>query len=107
MRCHQWSVASQYGTHADVPIHFHGDGRDMSQITVKELMYPLCVIDKSKECAENPDFILRTEDIQAWEAEYGRIPEGAFVAFRSDWYLKDDLENKDVEDLLKNMPGFW
>ena len=27
MRCHQWSVASQYGTHADVPIHFHGDGR--------------------------------------------------------------------------------
>ena len=38
MRCHQWSVASQYGTHADVPSHFHADGRDMSEITEKELV---------------------------------------------------------------------
>ena len=29
MRCIQYSVASQYGTHVDVPLHFWGDGRDI------------------------------------------------------------------------------
>ena len=105
MRCHQWSVASQYGTHADVPIHFHADGRAMNEITEKELMYPMVVIDKSKECAENPDFILTIDDIKAWEEEYGRIPEGSFVAFRSDWYNKEDLENKD-ENGQPHYPGW-
>jgi kynurenine formamidase len=105
MRCHQWSVASQYGTHTDAPIHFHADGRDLSEITEKELMMPLVVIDKSKECAENPDFILTIDDIKAWEEEYGRIPEGAFVAFRSDWYKKADLENKD-ENGQPHYPGW-
>lgn len=95
MRCHQWSVASQYGTHTDVPVHFHEKGRDMSQITLQELVYPLVVIDKSKECAQNPDFILTVEDIKEWEDKNGRIPENSFVAFRSDWYKKSDLENKD------------
>ena len=86
MRCIQYSVASQYGTHVDAPRHFHEHGRTMAQLGVKELVMPLVVIDKSAECAADPDFMLRTEDIQAWEAENGRIPEGAFVAFRSDWY---------------------
>ncbi|MBQ6582468.1 MAG: cyclase family protein [Mogibacterium sp.] len=105
MRCHQWSVASQYGTHTDVPVHFIPGGRAMNEITEKELMYPLVVIDKSRECAENPDFILSIDDVKAWEAEYGRIPEGAFVAFRSDWYKKADLENKD-ENGQPHYPGW-
>lgn len=32
-----------------------------------------------------------------WEEEYGKIPEGAFVAFRSDWYKKENLDNNDAE----------
>ena len=95
MRCYQYSVASQYGTHVDVPRHFFGDGRTMAEITVKEMVYPLVVVDKSKECAANPDFMLTIDDLKAWEAEYGRIPEGAFVAFRSDWHKKSNLGNPD------------
>ena len=64
MRCIQYSVASQYGTHTDVPRHFWGSGRDMSAITVQELMYPLVVIDKSAECAANPDFMLTVDDLR-------------------------------------------
>ena len=44
MRCYLYTVASQYGTHADVPRHFWGDGRDMSQMTVEELIYPMVVV---------------------------------------------------------------
>lgn len=105
MRCYQYSVASQYGTHADVPLHFWGNGRSMAEMKVEELIYPLVVIDKSATCAANPDYMLTAEDIQAWEAENGKIPEGAFVAFRSDWYKKADLENKD-ENGVPHYPGW-
>ena len=68
-------------------------------------MHPLCVIDKHEECAANPDFILTIEDLKAWEDEHGRIPEDAFVAFRSDWSKLADLENKD-EDGQPHYPGW-
>ncbi len=97
MRCWQITVASQYGTHMDVPLHFHGDGRDMASIRVDEMVNPLCVIDKHEECAANPEFTMQVDDILAWEKEHGRIPEGAFVAFRSDWYKKPNLDNPDAE----------
>ncbi|MBC5660182.1 cyclase family protein [Anaerosacchariphilus sp. NSJ-68] len=105
MRCIQYSVASQYGTHVDVPLHFWGDGRDMSKITVKELVYPLVVVDKSKECAENAEFTMTVADLEKWESENGRIPEGAFVAFRSDWYKKSNLDNPD-ENGNPHYPGW-
>lgn len=105
MRCFQISVASQYGTHVDVPRHFWGDGRPMNEITVQEMVYPLVVIDKSKECAENPDFMLKIDDLKAWEAEYGKIPEGAFVAFRSDWHKKANLDNPDENGVRSEEPG--
>lgn len=105
MRCFQYSVASQYGTHVDVPRHFFKDGRPMQDIDIKEMVYPLVVIDKSKECAENPDFMLTIKDVEAWEKEYGRIPENAFVAFRSDWYKKIDLEFPD-ENGQPHYPGW-
>ena len=105
MRCIQYSVASQYGTHVDAPRHFHERGRTMAQINLNELIMPLVVIDKSAECAENPDFMLKVEDIVAWEEEYGQIPEGAFVAFRSDWYTKSNLDNPD-ENGQPHYPGW-
>ena len=105
MRCFQYSFASQYGTHTDVPRHFWGNGRAMHEITVQELVYPLVVIDKSAECAANPDFMLKTADLESWEAEHGRIPEGAFVAFRSDWYKKPNLDNPD-ENGVPHYPGW-
>ena len=87
MRCIQYSVASQYGTHVDAPRHFHEKGRTMAEIGVKELVYPLVVIDKSAECAANPDFMLKVEDIQKWEEQYGRIPEGDIEAIK--WLVEN------------------
>lgn len=105
MRCLQYSVASQYGTHADVPLHFHEHGRSMAQFEPRELVFPLVVVDKSAECAANPDFVLTADDLVAWEAEHGPIPAGAFVAFRSDWYKKPDLDNPD-ENGQPHYPGW-
>ena len=38
MRCIQYSVASQYGTHVDAPRHFHEKGRTMAEMAAKEII---------------------------------------------------------------------
>ena len=99
MRVHEFKMPGQYGTHADVPLHFDPEGRGMSEITLRELAYPLCVIDKSETCATDHDYALSIADILAWEETYGKIPAGAFVAFRSDWYKRpnSNLDNRDAD----------
>ena len=49
------------------------------------------IADAVKETIEKRG--LKIDDIKAWEAEYGQIPAGAFVAFRSDWHKKANLDN--------------
>lgn len=107
MRVYQYSLPGQYGTHVDVPSHFDSDGRSQEQIRVDEMVYPLVVVDKSKTCSVNPDFMLTVEDLKTWEAEYGTIPAGAFVAFRSDW-SKRPAENFDNNDAngVPHYPGW-
>lgn len=88
--------AGQFGTHVDAPAHFIQGARTLDQMTLQEMVYPLVVIDKSAACAENADYELTIADLQAWEQEHGLIPEGAFVAFRSDWSKRTDLNNYDA-----------
>lgn len=99
----------QFGTHIDFPGHFI-QGKDMSeQYGVRDLVFPLVVIDITKQAAENPRYAVTVEDIKAYEAQYGPIPDGAFVALRSDWYKKwpdmDAVSGMDQEG-RENAPGW-
>ena len=105
----KFTVVGQYGTHIDAPIHFVEGGRWLDEIDLKDLLLPLYVIDKSKEVAANPNFILSKQDILDFEAEHGQIAEGAFVAFRSDWSKRwpdqDAMRNLD-ENGVQQSPGW-
>lgn len=107
MKVSQYSVPGQYGTHVDVPSHFVPGGRSQEQIRPDEMVYPLAVVDKSAECAADPDFMLTAEHLKDWEARYGRIPAGAFVAFRSDWCRRppEVFDNND-ENGVPHCPGW-
>ena len=80
-----FSHVGQWGTHCDPPAHFIKGLRTIDQIDVKEMLLPLVVIDVSKKAAENPDYTLALGDVKEWESKHGKIPEGAFVAMRTDW----------------------
>lgn len=84
----QFTVVGQYGTHVDAPIHFSPEGRTLDEIDITELTYPLCVIAVHDKVATNSDYALSIEDIRLFESEYGQIPQGAFVAMRSDWHKR-------------------
>lgn len=81
----QFCHVGQWGTHVDPPFHFHKDLRAVDEIPVEQMILPLVVLDVHQEVEKNPDYTLKMADIAAWEKKHGPIPEGAFVAMRTDW----------------------
>jgi len=90
---HNFTVGEHTGTHFDAPIHWVS-GKDLpdntiDKVPVSKLVAPAVVLDFSAECAADADFLLKAEHIEAWEAEHGAIPAGAWVLFRTDWSKLD------------------
>lgn len=86
-----YSLVGQYGTHVDPPAHFHAKGITMDRIPLREMILPLVVLDITPLLDKEPHHALTVQDIQAWEKKNGRVPEGAFVALRTD--LSKDWNN--------------
>src|SRR3954470_16018500 len=80
-------IGEHVGTHFDAPIHWISgrDGVDVSQVSPRHLIAPAVMIDRSTESAEDPDYLLTVEDIRAFEAEHGPLPEGGWLLLRTGW----------------------
>lgn len=100
-RIQTFKFAGQFGTHIDFPLHFTPGLAASDDWGPHDLALPLVVVDVSAKVAENPEYAVTLEDIEAHEAAHGRIPEGCFVALRTDWSKKwpdnDALNNFDEE----------
>lgn len=82
---HEYQIPGQWGTHVDPPAHFVKGKRFLDDISVKEMVLPLVVIDVSEKVKANPDYQITMDDVKAWEKKYGKIPPKSFVAMRTDW----------------------
>ncbi len=76
-----FSCGEHTGTHFDAPIHWI-TGRHLADgatdtIPVQRMIAPACVIDVSREAAEDERFILTPRHILAWERQHGIIPKGS------------------------------
>jgi kynurenine formamidase len=82
------------GTHFDAPIHWISgrDGEDVASVPPSRLVGPAVVIDRAAEAAADPGYLLTVADLEAWEAEHGRIPDGAWVLLRTGWDARADDE---------------
>ncbi|XP_055345620.1 isatin hydrolase-like [Paramacrobiotus metropolitanus] len=77
--------AEHGGTHLDAPAHFAKEGKDVSQLEVSQLFGPAVVVNVSAQVRDNPDYQVSLQDIRQWEAQYGAVPDGAFVLMYSNW----------------------
>ncbi len=106
---YEYCHVGQWGTHIDPPAHFFEGLRTQDQIGVEEMLLPLVVLDVHEKVAENSDYQLTMEDITAWEAKHGQVPEGAFVAMRTDWSKRwpnqDAMQNVDDKGVA-HYPGW-
>ena len=99
----------QFGTHIDFPGHFVKDAPLSESFGAEQMMYPLCVIDVTDKVAQDVHYAVTPDDILAYEAKYGRIPDGAFVALRTDWSKNwPDMNALSgiAEDGSENFPGW-
>ena len=83
------TLGEHTGTHFDAPIHWI-TGRDLPDGTTdtippRKFVGPACVIDVEAEVEADPDFLLTPAGLEAWEAEHGRVPAGAWVFLRTGW----------------------
>ena len=93
-----WSwleIGEHVGTHFDAPIHWitGKDGQDLASVPPERLVGPAVMIDKSAEAAADPDYTLTVNDVRAFEAEHGPLPEGGWLLYRTGW----DARSEDAE----------
>jgi kynurenine formamidase len=81
------SAGEHVGTHFDAPVHWvtGKDGLDVAQVPATQLVGPAVVVDKSAECAENPDFLLEIEHLEQWQQQHGPLPPGGWLLYRTGW----------------------
>lgn len=75
------------GTHVDAPVHWATgrEGHSVDTIPAERLIGPAVVLDFTAEVAADPGFILEPTHLDAWVAEHGALPEGAWLLFRTGW----------------------
>ena len=89
-----FSCGEHTGTHFDAPVHWVS-GKDYpnnttDSIPVENFIAPACVIDASREVAQDPDFLLTPRHVEAWEERHGRVEAGSWVLMRTDWSKRHD-----------------
>jgi kynurenine formamidase len=105
-----FSCGEHTGTHFDAPIHWVS-GRDLSRnatdtLPVEDLIGPACVIDCSREAAENPDLLLTVEHVRRWERAHGRIPRRSWLLMRTDWSKRrDPAAYQNYDETGQHTPG--
>lgn len=104
----RYSHVGQWGTHADAPAHFVRGTRTLDQIGVKEMVLPLVVIDIHEKAAKKADYAVAMDDIRVWESKHGKVPEGCFVALRTDWSKRwpDPHAMLNQDSIGEHFPGW-
>ncbi len=78
-------MAEHGGTHLDAPIHFSAGRHTADAIPVERLIGAAAVVDVSAAVSSDPDYQVGVEDLTAWEAHHGPIPEGALLLVHTGW----------------------
>jgi kynurenine formamidase len=73
------ACGEQSGTHWACAAHFERDAATADQLEAGDFFYSAVVLDARSETAANPDFAVRVEDVERWEAAFGTIPERSAV----------------------------
>lgn len=110
---YNFSAAEHGGTHIDAPVHFAEGKKTVDQLMPADLTGPAVKIDVSSKALANRDYLVTTEDIQAWEAANGQIPDGSILLLQTGYakywpdkknYLGTDRTGPDAVKELR-FPG--
>jgi kynurenine formamidase len=78
-------TAEHGGTHFDAPIHFSEGRQTADQVPIDRLVGAAVVVDVSGAAAADADYQIGVADLESWEAEHGRLPDGSVLLLRTGW----------------------
>ncbi|MEH3077880.1 MAG: cyclase family protein [Quadrisphaera sp.] len=97
------------GTHLDAPAHWATgrDGATVDRIPPRRLVGPAVVLDVTEQAQADPDFLLEPEHLEAYVAEHGPLPQGAWLLFRTGWsrFGKDAKAFANADENGPHTPG--
>lgn len=79
----KFSAPEHGGTHIDAPRHFAANGNTIDQVPLEQLMGSAILIDVTKQCEANRDYLISVDDFNSWEKQHGQIPAGSIVLLRT------------------------
>lgn len=80
---YKFCASEHGGTHIDAPIHFAEGRQTVDQIPLTQLIAQAIKVDVTAKAAANRDYLIAIEDITAWEAQNGRVPDGSIMLFET------------------------
>jgi kynurenine formamidase len=104
----RFSMGEHSGTHMNAPNSFHAQGDSIDTYPPKDLVRSAVVIDIRRQCAQNPDYAAKIQDVKTWEKRHGLIEVGSIVIFYTGWQeywnSPEDFFNVDAQGGL-HFPG--
>lgn len=82
------------GTHFDAPNHWvtGKDLDDISSVPVTAFVRPAAVLDVTGQVADDHNFLIEREHVEAWMAEHGELPSGGWLLCRTGWSARTTQE---------------
>jgi kynurenine formamidase len=80
---YRYSAAEHGGTHIDAPVHFARGHNSVDEIPLDQLLGPGVIVDVTRQCSENRDYLITVGDFRNWEKRNGKIPAGTIVLLRT------------------------
>jgi kynurenine formamidase len=80
---YRYGSAEHGGTHLDAPFHFARDGDAVDEIPLERFVGPAVVVDVTDRVSA--DYLVTVEDLGAFEASHGPIPDGSILMIRTGW----------------------
>ena len=80
-----FSAAEHGGTHLDSPIHFSEGGDTTEEVPLRKVVGAAVNVDVRSQASADRDHLVSVADIEAFEAEHGRIAPNMIVLLRTGW----------------------
>jgi kynurenine formamidase len=105
----RWELTEHIGTHIDAPCHFDERAPCLESLPLGDLFAEAVVMDVRERAEANPDTELTVDDLSAWQAAHGALPERCAVLLYSGWDSRWPSQarfaNQDAAGLM-HFPGF-
>src|SRR5258705_4391819 len=80
---YRYSAAEHGGTHIDAPVHFAKGRNTVDEIPVEQLIGSCTVVDDTRQCEKDRDYLVNESDFKNWERRNGKIAAGTIVLLRT------------------------